>query len=111
MGVRFGNVPTPDGSWTPFTPVSVSGGAVSATSRYVQYQLGLSGTGPTTPVVEDVTIATALELPTISLGNVQVAEGNVGGDERGLHAAVVVGERRDRLGFVRNSPGVRQFWN
>ncbi len=57
MSVRTGNTPTPDGTWTPFTPVASSGGDITGSSRYVQYQADLaSGDAHTTPTLRDVTI-------------------------------------------------------
>ena len=54
---RIGNTPTPDGSWTAFSPVSTSGGALSGNSRYIQYSAQLATSDPNqTPVLDDVTI-------------------------------------------------------
>ena len=57
LSYRIGNTPTPDGSWTAFIPVSVSGGALTGNSRYIQYQAQLATADATqTPVLDDVTI-------------------------------------------------------
>jgi hypothetical protein len=57
MSVRTGNTPVPDGSWTGFTAVAASGMALTASSRYIQYQATLSTTDTTqTVVLRDVTI-------------------------------------------------------
>ncbi len=58
MSVRTGNTPVPDGTWTPYDPLS-SGASVGANSRYVQYRADLSSTAPAyaTPVLRDVAIA------------------------------------------------------
>jgi Bacterial Ig-like domain/Purple acid Phosphatase, N-terminal domain/RTX calcium-binding nonapeptide repeat (4 copies) len=57
ISVRTGNTPTPDGSWTGFTPISSSGADVAGNSRYVQYraQLSTSDAGKT-PSLSEVTI-------------------------------------------------------
>ena len=44
MSWRAGNTPSPDGSWTSFAPVAVSGGSASVMARYIQYQAALSTT-------------------------------------------------------------------
>ena len=76
MSVHFGDTPVPDASWTPFTSIPNSGTAVSATSRYVQYQANLTGTGTDTPELHDVTITTgsASTPPTISVNDVTINE-------------------------------------
>jgi hypothetical protein len=54
--VRSGNTPTPDGTWTAFTPVG-AGGAINQVGRYVQYQVTLTaGTGGTTPALASITL-------------------------------------------------------
>ena len=58
LSYRTGNTATPDGSWTAFTPVASSGGALAGTSRYFQYESDLSSSDLSqTPVLEDITIA------------------------------------------------------
>ena len=60
MSVRTGNTPTPDGSWSAFTPVTSSGDDVPGNSRYVQYQAELGSSDPNqTPALSDVSIAYA----------------------------------------------------
>ena len=57
MSVRTGNTAVPDGSWSSFTAVSASGGSLTGSSRYIQYQATLSTTDATqTVVLRDVTI-------------------------------------------------------
>ena len=41
ISVRTGNTPTPDGSWTGFTPIA-NGGSIGANARYVQYRAQLT---------------------------------------------------------------------
>ncbi|HEV8345846.1 MAG TPA: Ig-like domain repeat protein, partial [Vicinamibacterales bacterium] len=54
--VRTGNTPTPDGTWIE-TPISSSGSAIAATSRYIQYLAALGSTDITvTPALQSVTI-------------------------------------------------------
>ena len=57
--VRAGNTPTPDGTWSAFATIPTSGGAISRTSRYLQYQITLTSTGSrfTSPQVRSVTAA------------------------------------------------------
>ena len=57
--VRTGNTATPDGTWSAYRTIAASGGAISATSRYVQYQLSLTSTGSrfVSPAVRSVTLA------------------------------------------------------
>ncbi len=42
LSVRTGNTPTPDGSWTGFTPISASGADIPGNSRYIQYRAELT---------------------------------------------------------------------
>ena len=46
LSVRTGNTPTPDGSWSSFTPIATNGGDIPGNSRYVQYRADLTPTGP-----------------------------------------------------------------
>jgi hypothetical protein len=57
--VRSGNTPTPDATWTAYATIPASGGAMSRTSRYLQYQLTLASSGSrfATPQVRSVTAA------------------------------------------------------
>ena len=61
ISVRTGNTPTPDGTWSSFTPIATSGASIPGSSRYVQYQAQLA-TGDTgnTPTLKDVSIAYAV---------------------------------------------------
>jgi hypothetical protein len=56
--VRSGSTPTPDASWTPFTTVLVSGGAVNTSGRYAQYRVTMTALLPlsSTPVVKELAI-------------------------------------------------------
>jgi hypothetical protein len=57
LSVRQGNTPTPDGSWTPFTPLAGSGATIGGSARYVQYRATLSTNVPgQTPALQDVTL-------------------------------------------------------
>ena len=79
MSARFGDTPTPDATWTAFAPVSGSGGWSAGQSRYAQYRADLTGDGSTTPVIRQVTISAADPTePSMSVGDVSVAEGNAG---------------------------------
>jgi hypothetical protein len=58
LSVRTGNTPTPDGSWSAFTPVTSSGTPVGRSSRYLQYRAELGSSDPDqTPVLEAVSVA------------------------------------------------------
>ena len=55
--VRVGSTPTPDASWSAFTPVPVSGGIIGRAGRYAQYRVVLTTTLPgSTPALKDVVI-------------------------------------------------------
>jgi hypothetical protein len=55
LNVRYGDTAVPDAAWTAFAPAV--NGAISGSSRYVQYRLDLSTTDvKQTPVVTDVNI-------------------------------------------------------
>jgi len=77
LGVRFGNTPTPDGTWSSFTSIPTGNATISASSRYVQYTASFSGTGADTPGLEAITFGGpgAPNLPSISVADTAVAEG------------------------------------
>ena len=55
MSVRTGSTPTPDGSWTAFTPIGASGAAIGTTAPYIQYRAVLSTTDVNqTPALQQV---------------------------------------------------------
>jgi P pilus assembly chaperone PapD len=54
--VRTGNVPVPDGSWTLFTAVPNGGAVPHPPSRFVQYRVEMTASGPTTPVLSNLAI-------------------------------------------------------
>ena len=56
LNVRTGNTPTPDGSWSSFTPINANGGDIPGNSRYLQYRADLSSSDQgTTPALSQVT--------------------------------------------------------
>jgi hypothetical protein len=60
LSVRTGNTPTPDETWSGFTPIAASGGDVPGSSRYLQYRAQLTTSeAAATPVLEDVSVAYA----------------------------------------------------
>jgi hypothetical protein len=60
LEVRGGNTATPDGSWTPFTTVPVSGTDVGLSARYIQYRASLASNDPAvTPALLDVQVVCA----------------------------------------------------
>ena len=64
MSVRTGNTPTPDLSWSAFTPIANSGDDIPGNTRYVQYRAVLSTTDPNlTPTLNDVTVNGAGDIP------------------------------------------------
>ncbi|MCI0571466.1 MAG: hypothetical protein L0Y66_11990 [Myxococcaceae bacterium] len=55
LQVRTGNAPTPDASWSAFTPVTASGDAVGSTARYLQYRAFLSSSDTSlSPLLHEV---------------------------------------------------------
>ena len=55
MSVRTGSTPTPDASWTAFTPIAASGAAIGTTAPYIQYRAVLSTTDVNqTPALQQV---------------------------------------------------------
>jgi hypothetical protein len=52
---RTGTTPTPDATWTPFAAVGKLG-ALTGSSRYVQFMIQMTSNGVVAPVVQDVTI-------------------------------------------------------
>jgi len=66
ISVRSGNTPTPDGTWTGFSPVA-NGSSIGVTARYVQYQAVLATSNPDqTPALQDICFSyTDTTLPTI----------------------------------------------
>src|SRR5262249_34914405 len=62
--VRYGDTPTPDGTWTAFAPVAGNGASISGSARYAQYLVNLSTSNPsTTAVVSDVTLTHSFTPP------------------------------------------------
>ena len=59
MAYRTGNIAVPDSSWSTFTTVASSGGAVGVRSRYIQYQaqLATSDSINVTATLQDVSIS------------------------------------------------------
>ena len=84
IGVRTGDSPTPDGTWSAFVAVAAPG-ALSSQSRYIQYRAQMSTADPNqTPALADISIAGSALPPTppppvtINIGDVMLAEGNSG---------------------------------
>jgi len=58
MAYRGGDTPVPDASWSGFSPVAVSGGAVGVSARYLQYRAQLATSNDqVTPLLDDVSFA------------------------------------------------------
>ena len=71
LSYRFGNTPTPDGSWSAFVSVGSSPTNLGVSSRYIQYKADLANTNDTrTPVLQDVSftshVGTDTTPPTIT---------------------------------------------
>ncbi len=78
ISVRSGNVAIPDASWTAFTPVADASASIGLQGRYIQYQATLTTSSPSdTPALQDVTF-TGTALPTLTVADVTVNEGNSG---------------------------------
>src|SRR5207344_1355269 len=61
LGVRQGNTPTPDASWTPWTAMASPGTPVGGVSRYLQYRATLTTSAPAqTPQLQNVRIGAKL---------------------------------------------------
>jgi hypothetical protein len=57
ISVRQGNTPTPDSTWTAFTPLAASGASIAGSSRYLQYSAVLTTADPSqTPALNSITI-------------------------------------------------------
>jgi len=57
LSVRTGSTPTPDASWTAFSPLASSGDDVAGESRYLQYRAHLSSGDPgASPALTQVTV-------------------------------------------------------
>jgi len=79
LSARFGNTAVPDGTWSGFVALTSSGGAISQTSRYVQYRAVLTGNGLDTPALADIVFsAPPIVAPAITISDVSVNEGNSG---------------------------------
>src|SRR5206468_7944532 len=50
---RTGDTPTPDATWTAFTALGTAG-ALTGSSRYVQYMVQMTSNGVNAPAVQDV---------------------------------------------------------
>ena len=67
ISVRTGNTPTPDASWSAFTPIATSGDDIPGSSRYVQYRAALtSGDAGNTPSLGEVSIGYAPAAPDVT---------------------------------------------
>ncbi len=57
LSVRTGDTPSPDGTWSDFTPIGSSGGDIPGSSRYLQYRAELSSANTDlTPSLGEVSI-------------------------------------------------------
>ena len=76
ISVRTGDTPTPDGTWSAFTPIASPGGDIPGSSRYVQYRAELSTTDPSlTPTLNDVTVNGVGDIPPTAVNDTKtVAE-------------------------------------
>ena len=66
--VRTGNTTVPDGTWSAFTPVLASGGAIGRQSRFAQYRATLSTSDPLqTPELLEVSLTNGGALASAAL--------------------------------------------
>ena len=72
LSARNGDTPTPDGTWTSFAPVALSGDPVGGNSRYIQYRADLMSSDPArTPALDTVSIVyTDATAPTVAIDSV-----------------------------------------
>jgi hypothetical protein len=83
VSLRKGDTPVPDGTWSSYTPVSVSGDSVGGVSRYIQYKIDLAtSNNMVTPVFKNLGITCADNgniVPNVSLSPVSltICEGSV----------------------------------
>jgi hypothetical protein len=74
---RSGNTPTPDGSWSTYTPLGTSSAIQSPSARYIQYRATLSNTtdNSLTPSLDKVQIRYDVDTtaPTATIDGVQVS--------------------------------------
>ena len=72
---RSGSVPTPDGTWSGWEPLSASGAIASPIGRYIQYRATLGLAGDLSPSLERVEIAYDVDniLPIAAIDGVDVA--------------------------------------
>jgi phosphodiesterase/alkaline phosphatase D-like protein len=55
LSVRTGNSPTPDATWSNFTPLASSGSSVGASTRYLQYRVtSTTSNSSVTPTLRDI---------------------------------------------------------
>ncbi len=67
LSVRTGNTPTPDASWSSFSPIAASGDDIPGSSRYVQYRAALTSSGAgSTPSLGEVSIGYAPAAPDVT---------------------------------------------
>ncbi len=58
ISVRTGDTPSPDGSWSGWSPIAASGDDMPGTSRYAQYRAELTSSDPdVTPTLSEVVLS------------------------------------------------------
>ena len=78
ISVRRGNTPTPDGTWTAFSPIAAPNTPVGGQSRYLQYQTAMTSTSANvTPLLRAITFD-LVSSSGVSIDDVSVTEGNTG---------------------------------
>ncbi len=91
MLVRTGNTPVPDGSWSPFAPVT-NGGPIGATSRYIQYRTDLATSDlALSPFLADVTLAcsTCDPTPPVAVADLAASQVLAGNGSAGTTAITI----------------------
>jgi hypothetical protein len=90
LAVRMGNTASPDGTWTDWVPLAVSGAVIGGSARYLQYQATLSTSNPNlTAELDSVTINYSNTPDTVAptIVSISPAAGSTGAN---LSAPVVV---------------------
>jgi hypothetical protein len=94
---RIGNTPVPDGTWTSFTSIG-SGGAISGSSRYIQYRADLSATSSSlSPSLNDIAF-TASSLVDVTPPAVAVTQPATGATVVGVQTVAAIAS--DSVGVV-----------
>jgi hypothetical protein len=94
VSARVGNTPTPDASWTDFTPVASSGQSLGALARYAQYQIMMTSSAAAdyliTPALHEISLRYSAQVNDETAPAVLGAAPSSGQTEVDSDSAVVV---------------------